>query len=82
MNVQLGLEAADGRLLSRAIPKGLSSPKKSRLLFLGGTIGLMMGASLIIFWELRFSGFRSVNELRDNSGLQRSGGRTPHSSTK
>ena len=67
-NVQLGLETADGRLLSKAIQTGPSSPKKSRLLFLGGTIGLMMGASLLIFWELRFSGFRSVNELRDNSG--------------
>ena len=68
MNVQLGLETADGRLLSKAIQTGPSSQKKSRLLFLGGTIGLMMGASLLIFWELRFSGFRSVNELRDQSG--------------
>ena len=68
MNVQLGLETADGRLLSKAIQNGSSSPKKSRLLFLAGTIGLMTGASLLIFRELHFSGFRSVNELRDNSG--------------
>jgi succinoglycan biosynthesis transport protein ExoP len=68
MNVQLGLEAADGRLLSTAIPRGLSSPRKSQMLFLGSAIGLMMGASLLIFWELNFSGYRSVNELRDNSG--------------
>ena len=68
MNVQLGLEAADGRLLSRAIPKGLSSPRNSQMLFLGSVIGLIMGASLVIFWELNFSGYRSVNELRDNSG--------------
>jgi succinoglycan biosynthesis transport protein ExoP len=68
MNVQLGLETADGRLLSKAIQTGPSSQKKSRLLFLCGSIGLMMGASLLIFWELRFSGFRSVNELRDQTG--------------
>jgi succinoglycan biosynthesis transport protein ExoP len=68
MNVQLGLEAADGRLLSTAIPRGLSSPRKSKMLFLSSAIGLMMGASLLIFWELNFSGYRSVNELRDNSG--------------
>ena len=68
MNVQLGLETADGRLLSTAIQRGPSSPIKSKILFLGGAIGLMMGASLVLFWELRFSGYRSVNELRDQSG--------------
>lgn len=68
MNVQLGLETADGRLLSTAIPKGLSSPRKSQMLFLGSAIGLMIGVSLVLFKELRFSGFRSVNDLRDQSG--------------
>ncbi|MDA9053414.1 polysaccharide biosynthesis tyrosine autokinase [Planktomarina temperata] len=68
MNVQLGLERADGRLLSTAIQRGPSSPIKSKILSLGGAIGLMMGASLVLFWELRFSGYRSVNELRDQSG--------------
>ena len=68
MNVQLGLETADGRLLSTAIQRGPSSPIKSKILSLGGAIGLMMGASLVLFWELRFSGYRSVNELRDQSG--------------
>jgi len=68
MNVQLGLETADGRLLSTAIQRAPSSPIKSKILFLGGAIGLMMGASLVLFWELRFSGYRSVNELRDQSG--------------
>ena len=68
MNVQLGLETADGRLLSTAIQMAPSSPIKSQILSFGGTIGLVIGASLLIFWELRFSGYRSVNELRDNSG--------------
>jgi polysaccharide biosynthesis transport protein len=68
MNVQLGLEAADGRLLSIATQSEPSSPIKSQILFLGGAIGLIIGASFIIFWELRFSGYRSVSQLRDNSG--------------
>jgi succinoglycan biosynthesis transport protein ExoP len=68
MNVQLGLEAADGRLLSAAIQSGPSSPIKSQILFYAGAIGLMVGASLVLFCELRFSGYRSVNELRDDSG--------------
>jgi succinoglycan biosynthesis transport protein ExoP len=68
MNVQLGLESADARLLSTATQSGLSSPIKRKILALGGFIGLLIGASLILYWELRFSGFRSVNELRDKSG--------------
>jgi len=68
MNVQLGLESADARLLSTATQSGRSIPIKSKILALGGFIGLLIGASLILYWELRFSGFRSVNELRDKSG--------------
>ena len=68
MNVQLGLESADARLLSTATQSGPSIPIKSKILALGGFIGLLIGASLILYWELRFSGFRSVNELRDKSG--------------
>jgi polysaccharide biosynthesis transport protein len=68
MNVQLGLETADGRLLSTATQSAPYSHIKKEILFFGGVIGLIIGGSLIIFWELRFSGFRSVNDLRDNSG--------------
>ena len=68
MNVQLGLETADGRLLSKQFKQVRPAKKKADFYFLVGAIGLMMGASLLIFWELRFSGFRSVNELRENSG--------------
>ena len=68
MNVQLGLETADGRLLSTATQSDSFSQIKTEILSFGGVIGLIIGGSLIIFWELRFSGFRSVNDLRDNSG--------------
>jgi polysaccharide biosynthesis transport protein len=68
MNVQLGLEAADGRLLSEATQNGPSSPIKRKILSLGGLIGLSIGGSLVLFRELLFSGYRSVNELRDKSG--------------
>ena len=68
MNVQLGLETADGRLLSTATQSYSYSQIKTEILSFGGVIGLIIGGSLIIFWELRFSGFRSVNDLRDNTG--------------
>ena len=74
MNVQLGLEAADGRLLSTATQSYQSSPIKSQILFLSGLIGFTIGAILIIFYELRFSGYRSVKDLRDKSGYSVLGG--------
>ena len=54
MNVQLGLESADGRLLSTATQSGPSSPIKSKILSLGGLIGLIIGASLILFGNCVF----------------------------
>ncbi|MDC1489121.1 polysaccharide biosynthesis tyrosine autokinase [Amylibacter sp.] len=68
MNVQLGLETADGRLLSTATQSEPYSHIKNQILSFGGVIGLIIGGSFIIFWELRFSGFRSLNDLRDKSG--------------
>jgi polysaccharide biosynthesis transport protein len=68
MSVQLGLETADGRLLSKAIQMNPSSPIKSKILSLATVIGLMMGASVVIFKELRFVSFRSTNELRFSCG--------------
>tara|TARA_B110000977_G_scaffold37389_1_gene50263 strand:- start:309 stop:2444 length:2136 start_codon:yes stop_codon:yes gene_type:complete len=66
MNVQIGLETADGRILSKAKKNGLSSPIKSQIIFNSVIIGLMIGASLLLIREMRFTGFRSINELRNN----------------
>jgi polysaccharide biosynthesis transport protein len=68
MNVQLGLETADVRLLSKAIQRGPSNSIKIQALFFSGVIGLIIGAGFVLFREMRFSGYRSVCELRDNSG--------------
>ena len=71
INVQLGLETADVRILSEAGSTGQSSqksPKKSLILLLAITLGLIMGFSFILFREMRFEGFRSPNDLSNNSG--------------
>lgn len=68
MNVQLGLETADVRLVSEAILKGHTSQNKTQILYLALVFGLVIGASIVVFRELRFSGFRSISELRLNSG--------------
>ena len=69
MNVQLGLETADARLISKAIPMGSSSPIKGRILLSVGIIGAFVGAGLVSYRELRFAGFRSTVELHDSSGV-------------
>jgi capsular exopolysaccharide synthesis family protein len=68
MNVQIGLETSDGRILSRATQRGQSSPIKIRILSNAAIIGLMIAASLLLIREMRFSGFRSINELQNNTG--------------
>jgi len=68
MNVQLGLETADGRILSKAILSGPSSPIKIQVLSIASFIGLMLGVFCVALREIRFSGYRSINDLRDRSG--------------
>ena len=71
INVQLGLENADVRILSEADSTGQSnqkSPKKGLILLLATSLGLIMGFSFILFREMRFEGFRSPNDLSNNSG--------------
>jgi len=68
MNVQLGLEAADGRLLSKAYQNIPSGPIKSQILLKFVILGFLLGAGLVLLKEIRFSGFRSINELYNNGG--------------
>jgi capsular exopolysaccharide synthesis family protein len=70
INVQQGLETADSRLLSEAIPRPPSSPRKSRILALAGILGLMLGAGLVLLREMRFAGFRTADELRNHSEIR------------
>lgn len=66
INVQQGLETADSRMLSEAISRAPSSPRKSRILALAGILGLMLGAGLVLLREMRFAGFRTADELRSH----------------
>jgi capsular exopolysaccharide synthesis family protein len=67
-NVQQGLETADSRLLSEAIPRPASSPRKARVLALAGILGLLLGAGLVLLREMRFAGFRTADDLKAHGG--------------
>lgn len=62
-SVQVGLQQADSRVLSEAIKGVYVSPKKSRIIMIGITLGLLLGAAVIVVRELIHDGFRNTDEL-------------------
>ena len=67
-NVQIGLQQADSRLLSEAVPRGAVSPRKSRILVLSAILGALVGVGLVLLREMQFASFRTTDELREHSG--------------
>ncbi|KIC36384.1 polysaccharide biosynthesis tyrosine autokinase [Leisingera sp. ANG-M7] len=69
-SAQEGIQKADSRMLSQAvIPLSPSSPRKSRILALSGFLGLLLGSGLVLLREARRKGFRSAQELEQQTGL-------------
>jgi capsular exopolysaccharide synthesis family protein len=67
-SVQQGLETADARVLSEAVPRGASSPQRQRILLLSGILGAILGAGIVLVREWRFAGFRTSDDLRRETG--------------
>jgi len=63
-SVQQGLETADARILSEAVPRGAASPQKSRILLLSAILGAVLGAGIVLLREWKFAGFRTSDDLR------------------
>ncbi|MBF9042339.1 polysaccharide biosynthesis tyrosine autokinase [Rhodobacterales bacterium HKCCE4037] len=64
-SVQRGLETADSRILSEAIPRPASSPRVGMVAVLAASLGALSGCMIVLLREWRFSGFRTTDELRD-----------------
>ncbi|MEY3309743.1 MAG: hypothetical protein RLZZ413_3781 [Pseudomonadota bacterium] len=67
-NVQIGLQQADSRLLSEAVPRGAISPRKARILALAAILGALVGVGAVLLRELQFASFRTSDELRERTG--------------
>jgi len=68
-SAQQGIQQADSRILSDAVvPNSASFPKKSLMLGLAGTMGLLAGIVLVLLREAATSGFRSARELEFVTG--------------
>jgi capsular exopolysaccharide synthesis family protein len=67
-NVQIGLQQADSRLLSEAVPRAAVSPRKARILALAAILGALVGVGAVLLRELQFASFRTSDELREQTG--------------
>lgn len=69
-SVQQGLETANARILSEAVPRRASSPRKQLILAVSVMVGLVIGAGLVILREMRFVGFRTADDLRNETQVR------------
>lgn len=67
-DVQRGLQQADSRLISEAVPRAAASPKKALILVLSGVLGMMIGAGYVLWREMMRNSFRTATDLRDGTG--------------
>lgn len=69
-SVQKGLQTPDSRLLSEAVPRPASAPRKGMILVLSALLGGLAGSALVLLQELRNSSFRSADDLENFTGYK------------
>ncbi|MXU65061.1 polysaccharide biosynthesis tyrosine autokinase [Oceanomicrobium pacificus] len=70
ISVQQGLQTPDARIISAAVvPTVPSAPKKARILALSALFGLILGIGLVLLREMRAKGFRTAQELEQETSL-------------
>lgn len=67
-SVQIGLQQADSRILSRAIPGEQVAPRKSLILALSLILGAMLGIGIVLLREFMRDGFRTAEDLEATTG--------------
>ncbi|MBY8974417.1 AAA family ATPase [Rhodobacteraceae bacterium NNCM2] len=71
ISVQEGIQQADARVLSAAIPSMTASyPKRGQTLLLALVLGVIAGSGLALWRESRSSTFRSAEDLERATGLR------------
>lgn len=67
--IQQGIQTADARVLSMAIPGEKVAPRSSMIAALSLVLGAMLGIGLVLLREMRQNGYRSAEELQDATGI-------------
>lgn len=69
-SAQQGVQQADSRMLSAAVtPAQPTEPRKSLILAMAGLLGLMAGVALVLFREATRSGYRTAQQLEEETGV-------------
>ncbi|WP_239520810.1 GumC family protein [Pseudooceanicola aestuarii] len=66
--VQQGIQGADARVLSESVNGRKVAPRTGRVLAMSGVLGLMIGAGIVLLYEMTRRGFRSTDELEAATG--------------
>ncbi len=67
-SIQIGLQQADSRVLSDAIPGVQVEPRRARMLALAGVLGIMLGVALVLLRQFVGKGFRTADDLERVTG--------------
>lgn len=67
-SAQQGIQQAESRVLSEAVPRGAIAPRRTLILALSGVLGLMIGAGLVLGREMMQNTFRTAEELEAATG--------------
>ncbi len=67
-SVQIGLQQADSRILSRAVPGQLVRPRKALIVAVSLLLGAMAGAALVLCRQFLHAGFRTGEALEATTG--------------
>ncbi|WP_375257979.1 polysaccharide biosynthesis tyrosine autokinase [Citreimonas sp.] len=68
-SVQRGLQQADSRILSEALPGGYVEPRKSRIIVMAALFGVLIGSAFVLYRQFVHHGVRSTEELEEITGL-------------
>jgi capsular exopolysaccharide synthesis family protein len=67
-SVQIGLQRADSRILSEAVPGAQVAPQKSLILAMSVVLGGMLGVGIVMLRSMAQHGFRSAEDLERITG--------------
>lgn len=66
--VQIGLQRADSRILSEAVPGDQVAPRKSLILAISFVLGGLLGVAIVMLRSMAQHGFRSAEDLERATG--------------
>lgn len=68
-SVQRGLQQADSRVLSEALPGGQVAPRPARTFALAIVLGAIVGAGFVLLRQFLHSTFRTTEQLEEATGI-------------